>query len=98
MAFVDNKPVAFKLGYELDKARFYSWLGGVLPAYRGHAIARALMNLQHQWCRGQGFTSVETKTQNRWQHMLILNIKSGFIITGFEPEPEDSKILMEKKL
>nr|WP_245637769.1 hypothetical protein [Cytobacillus solani] len=32
--FEDHK--VFKIGYELDKNKFYSWLGGVDPEYRKH--------------------------------------------------------------
>lgn len=30
--------VGFKIGYELDKNKFYSWLGGVDTNYRDHGI------------------------------------------------------------
>lgn len=99
IAFVDNKPVAFKLGYEIDRGCFYSWLGGVLPEYRGLGIAKDLIDAQHTWCMDQGYQKIQTKTQNRWREMLMLNIKSGFEIVGFHSSDEGGpKILLEKKL
>ncbi len=98
-AYIENQPVGFKIGYERDQNEFYSWLGGVLPEYRGLGVARELMLTQHEWCRKQGYSKISTKTQNRFQSMLILNIKNGFEIISTDPTDKDGmKILMEKKL
>jgi ribosomal protein S18 acetylase RimI-like enzyme len=98
-AYIEDQPVGFKIGYERTQHEFYSWLGGVRPEYRGLGIAEDLMAAQHKWCREQGYSRIGTKTQNRFQAMLILNIKNGFKIIGTEPTDKDGiKILMEKKL
>jgi len=98
-AYIENQPVGFKIGYERDQKEFYSWLGGVLPEYRGLGIARELMVVQHEWCRKQGYSKISTKTQNRFQSMLILNIKFGFEICGFYMSDEGGpKIILEKCL
>lgn len=98
IARIDIQPVAFKLGYEQTGQEFYSWLGGVLPQYRGLGLAGELMRLQHQWCREQGYKKVLTKTQNQFREMLMLNIKNGFEVTGTETSDHGLKILMEKRL
>lgn len=99
IAYVEDQPVGFKIGYERDQNEFYSWLGGVLPEYRGLGIAGDLMAVQHEWCKKQGYSKVGTKTQNRFKAMLMLNIKNGFEIIGTDLEDKDGmKILMEKKL
>lgn len=72
--------VGFKIGYRESDTTFYSWLGGVLPDFRGRGIAQQLMDAQHEYCRQQGYRFVKTKTMNRWRGMLILNIKNGFDI------------------
>ncbi len=98
-AFVEDQPVAFKLGYERDPREFYSWLGGVIPDFRGLGIAADLMKRQHEWCRKQGYQKVQTKTQNRFRDMLILNIKHGFNIIGTHQSDEGGfKIVLEKLL
>lgn len=98
-AMVDGQAVAFKLGYELDQTKFYSWLGAVLPEYRGLGLGRDLMTAQHDWCRSEGYTSVQTKTQNRFREMLLLNIAFGFEIIGTHLSHEGGiKIILEKKL
>ncbi|MGE0528625.1 MAG: GNAT family N-acetyltransferase [Bdellovibrionales bacterium] len=98
-AEVEGKIVAFKLGYEEDRGSFYSWLGAVLPEYRGLGIASALMTHQHEWCRAQGYTTVRTKTQNRFREMLLLNLKFGFEIIGTHSCANDGpKIILEKRI
>ncbi|WP_313798984.1 GNAT family N-acetyltransferase [Cytobacillus sp.] len=94
-----EKVVGFKMGYELDKNTFYSWLGGVDPDYRKHGIASMLMEQQHQYAREQGYKMVQTKTMNKWRNMLILNIKNGFdVIDTYTDEHGRHKIVLEKKL
>ncbi len=99
IASIDDQPVGFKLGYELDQWCFYSWLGGVMPAYRGLGIAADLIQAQQDWCRAQGYRKIQTKTQNRWKSMLLLNIKMGFEIIGYHSSDEGGpKIVLEKTL
>ncbi|MGE3758794.1 MAG: GNAT family N-acetyltransferase, partial [Pseudobdellovibrionaceae bacterium] len=99
IASIDDKAVGFKLGYELDNTCFYSWLGAVLPEYRKLGIAKSLMETQHEWCKAQGYRRVQTKTQNRFKEMFILNLKSGFEVIGQHLSDEGGpKIILEKKL
>lgn len=99
MASIENTPVAFKLGYEMSEIQFYSWLGGVIPEYRGLGIASDLMKLQHDWCKKKGYGKIQTKTQNRFRHMLLLNIRFGFDVVGFHASDEGGpKIVLEKKI
>jgi len=99
LARVDDQVVGFKLGYELDGQKFYSWLGGVTPELRGLGIASALMKCQHDWCRRQGYKRIHTKTQNRFREMLILNLKHGFEISGCHNSKESGfKVVLEKRL
>ncbi|MEQ1879005.1 MAG: GNAT family N-acetyltransferase [Bdellovibrionia bacterium] len=98
-AELEGRLIGYKLGWEEDKWRFYSWLGGVLPEYRGLGIATSLMSAQHDWCRKQGYHKVSTKTQNRFREMLILNLKSGFQVIGTHESSDGGlKIVMEKDL
>lgn len=99
MAEVESRIVGFKLGYELNGDIFYSWMGGVLPEYRGLGIAADLMQAQHVWCAQQGYHKVQTKSQNRFREMMILNLKHGFdVIDTQESAAGGLKVLLEKKL
>ncbi|KYG63783.1 hypothetical protein AZI86_13245 [Bdellovibrio bacteriovorus] len=99
VATVDGKLAGFKLGYELSGEIFYSWLGGVLPEYRGVGIASELIKTQHQWCLKQGYQILQTKTQNHFREMFILNLKHGFEVIGTEnSSTKGLKIILQKRL
>lgn len=99
IGYIDNQAVAFKLGYENDKTEFYSWLGAVIPDYRGLGFASQLMTTQHLWCKQQGYKRILTKTQNRFRDMLILNLRHGFDVIGtHESQDKGLKIILQKNL
>lgn len=99
VAIKGTKVIGYKIGYELDNDKFYSWLGGVDKNYRNYGVASKLMEKQHQYLKENGFSIVQTKTKNKWRNMLILNIKSGFDVIGtYTDEKGEPKIILEKKL
>lgn len=100
IAYFEQTPVGFKIGYKISNGLFYSWLGGVLPEYRSLGVGQALMTDQHEWCLKSGFFKIQTKTKNSFKEMLILNLKSGFSVIEILPQESgaESKILLEKTL
>ncbi|MCP8616188.1 GNAT family N-acetyltransferase [Salirhabdus salicampi] len=96
----DNKKViGYKIGYEIDRNKFYSWLGGVDTNYRKYGVASMLMKKQHQYLKDKGYNVVQTKTMNKWRSMLVLNIKNGFdVIDTYIDEKGLHKIVLEKNL
>ncbi|WP_338870876.1 GNAT family N-acetyltransferase [Spirosoma sp. SC4-14] len=96
---IDNQQiVGCKLGYERKPGQFYSWLGCVQPALRGHGIAGELMRQQHEWCRQRSYHTIRTETYNQWRTMLILNLRFGFNIIGTVQGKHGLTIVLEKKL
>ena len=95
---VETQIVGFKLGYEISPEVFYSWIGGVHPEWRGLGLASDLMQTQHDWCRREGYKFVQTKSQNRFREMLILNLRRGFHIVATEGEGAELKVWLEKSL
>lgn len=96
-----QRPVGFKVGYEkYHDGSFYSWMGGILPAYRHLGIAKALATYQETWAKKAGYKSIKMKTRNRLKPMLIFSIKNGFDIVAIEPRPllAEYRILLEKKI
>jgi ribosomal protein S18 acetylase RimI-like enzyme len=93
-------PVGFKLGYALNATEFYSWLGGVDPAYRKHGVAQALMDRQEAMAAAAGFTIIRVRSMNRFPGMLRLLLANGYIIDGYQAKcgPDDAKILFTKSL
>lgn len=99
LAYVENKPVGFKFGYQHNDDTFYSWRGGVVSEFRGLGIAKALMDSQHEWCKKQGFKRVQTKSKNKWRDMILLNLVNGFDIIGSTiDDKSELEIILEKLL
>ncbi|WP_147803917.1 GNAT family N-acetyltransferase [Alkalicoccus halolimnae] len=99
IAMREAKVIGYKAGYEMDKDKFYSWLGGVDAVYRNRGIASALMEKQHEYLKQSGYHIVQTKTKNKWRNMLLLNIKHGFeAVETYYNERGVHKIVLEKKL
>jgi predicted GNAT superfamily acetyltransferase len=100
-ACVDDRPIGFKVGYDKESdGSFYSWMGGVSPAYRQQQVAKQLALTQEKWARENGFTSIRFKTRNRHKAMLVFALKNQFQIITVEPREtiEEYRILLEKRL
>lgn len=83
LAYVDQKIVGFKFGFEKSRHKFSSSLGGVLPTYRGYGIASHMMSLQHDYCfKKMKYRQIETHSANKFKNMMMLNLKFGFDIIG----------------
>jgi len=100
VAYIDNEPVAYKLGYALDSNTFYSWLGAVAPKCRGQGIAQALLNAQEAWVKANNYRTIKVKSMNRFPAMLSMLIKNDYAIAGYEDRdsPQTSKILFTKDI
>lgn len=99
LARAGEEPIGFKVGYERS-GFFYSWMGGVLPAWRGQGVADALADAQEEWARRQGFDRIRLKTRNRHRAMILLAVRRGFSILSVEAQKtvDEYRIWMEKQL
>lgn len=84
LAELDTEPVGFKLGFELSRGVFTSWLGGTLPSHHRQGIATAMLRAQHAWVARNGYHTLLTESANRFRGMVILNLLEGFEIVGTE--------------
>lgn len=101
VAYVADQPAGFKVGYATPEF-FYSWVGGVLPAYRGQGLARALANEMERLIVGR-HQKLRMKTRNRYKTMLQFAIGNGFNIIQILPARTghpvmDIRIVLEKKI
>lgn len=91
--------IGYKLGYAMSQDVFYSWLGGIHPAYRKRGIASLLIQTQHEWCAKNGFRLIRTKTLQSNAIMYALNRKFGFHVIGNDcTSPLGIKLLYSKHL
>lgn len=101
VAFENDMPVGFKMGYQKDgENTFYSWLGGVLPQFRKNGIASKLAKEQEKILKENGFQTLEFKTRNYLKPMLIFGLKNGFnIVEVIKKETESNhRIVLRKTL
>ncbi|ALB70000.1 GNAT family N-acetyltransferase [Cronobacter muytjensii] len=100
VAYDEAQPVGFKLGYETAPGEFYSWLGGVVSAYRRDGVAQRLLETQERWAQENGYRRLRVKTRNRFRAMLMLLIRNGYQIIELEKKGEaaDYRLLLEKSL
>lgn len=88
VAYEAEQAVGFKVGYEREKGSFYSWMGGVLPAYQRQGIARQLAEAQEAWVQAQGYPFITFKTLNRHRAMLHFALNNGFNIMAVDAREE----------
>lgn len=98
LASEGTEPVGFKAGYAITEAKYYSWIGGVLPERRRAGIAAEMMELQHDWLSGRGYSVVETATRQDNRAMAAVNLKHGFEIAGLRRNRDNTQILFLKYL
>ena len=99
IVFVGEEVAGFKMGYEVEKGVYYSWLGGVDPSFQKQGIAKQLMIAQHEQLKKLGYHTVRTYSRNERRAMLLLNIKCGFnVIDTFIDDKGRHKIRLEKQL
>ena len=99
IAFKEQEPIGFKLGYKYDENTMYSWVGGVLESYRKQGVAKQLSKFQEQWAKNKGYLKLRTKSMNRFKPMLILNLKNGFDIKQvYTNNSGQTKIIFEKDI
>ena len=100
VAFQDDRPCGYKIGFEYSSNTFFSWSGGVLPDCRKCGLGSALIAKQHQAAKELGYSYMRTHTKNKYREMLILNLKAGFEVTGVYKSLQETHhgIILEKAL
>ncbi|HRK27506.1 MAG TPA: GNAT family N-acetyltransferase [Chitinophagales bacterium] len=101
IAWVNDEPAGFKLGYRRwGKLTLYSWLGGVLPQYRRLGIAKLLANEQEAWARTKGYKRIIFKSRNRFTNMLLFALNNGFNFIKVEKADmlADYRLYLQKSL
>jgi ribosomal protein S18 acetylase RimI-like enzyme len=97
LAMRDGTTVGFKFGYRREPDLFYSWLGGVDASARKLGIASELMKRQHADLADAGYRFVATRTRAANNAMLILNLKQGFQIAGYEIDQDQKAVVWQRK-
>ncbi|MCF7798176.1 MAG: GNAT family N-acetyltransferase [Lentisphaeria bacterium] len=95
----EKRPVGFKLAYAGSRpSHFHSWLGGVVPQYRRRGIAFRMLQMQEEWARSAGFTTIGFNTFHRFPEMQALGRKAGYALVKSTVEKGEAKLWFEKRL
>jgi ribosomal protein S18 acetylase RimI-like enzyme len=102
VAFVEGKPVGFKIGRGRGGRRrvYLSRLGGVLAEYRGRGIAGALARHQLRAAAGMGYPAVRCHTKHDNVPMIRLGLRMGFTINGmlFHEQRKLALVVLERQI
>ena len=101
LAYVEGEIAGYKLGYELDKCIFYSWVGGVAQDFRNMGIAEMLLESQESWSQKKHYQTLQVKTKNSFTAMLSMLIKHKYQIMNINnqhPQVSQYKMLLSKSL
>jgi GNAT superfamily N-acetyltransferase len=101
LAYVDEKPVGFKIGYRESRFVFYSAKGGVMPEVRRMGVARRMLYYMMSRARQKGYVRFSYDTfPNRNPGMTVLGLKEGFRVVkaDFNSVYKDYRLRFEKKL
>lgn len=101
IAWIDDEPAGFKVGYRENRFAFYSAKGGVLPEYRRHGLARQMLIYMMEAARERGYARFTYDTfPNRDRGMTILGLNEGFRVVkaDFNKTYRDWRLRMEKAL
>jgi len=95
VAWSDETPVGFKLGYRLDDETFYSAKGGVREEYRRNGIARALLHALLAAATERGYERFVYDTfPNKHPGMTVMGLDEGFTVVraGYSPRYQDYRL------
>ncbi len=92
--------LGFKLGYALNPVTFYSWVGGVIPDFRGMGVALKLLEYQEAWARQQGYKVIQVKSREQFSAMRAMLSKHHYecLSTQTDDETGDMRYLFRKQL
>jgi predicted GNAT superfamily acetyltransferase len=91
IAYDDGAAAGFKVGYDRYRdGSWYSWLGGVVPAFRGRGIANALLEYQEAWARSAGYRRIYVKTRNRFGAMRAILASTGYQMVAVDLPPSET--------
>ncbi len=99
VAYIDGVSAGYKVGYDrYHDGSFYSWVGGVLPQFRGLKLANALADEQETWATAQGYDRIVLKTRPTFENMIAFAQKRGFALVNVDTTEHGEFLVLEKRL
>jgi len=100
VAYVDNEPIGCGAIKAFDAERMEVKRMYVVPKYRGHGYASAILAALEQWTLELGYSSCVLETGDKMPEAIAVYNKSGYhIIPNYGPYKDiESSICFEKML
>lgn len=100
IAYENEKPIGFKVGYAINENTFYSWVGGVLPKHRRKHVGQLLLEKQEHLVKEKGYSNIQVKSKNIFPNMLRFLIANNYFIIDYIDDKNilENKIVFEKTL
>lgn len=101
VAYWNDTPVGYKVGYGEDRRTFYSAKGGVLDGFRRRGIALKMLYRMEEEARTMGYRRFAFDTfPNMHKGMTILGLSEGYNVkaAGYNAAYRDFRLRFEKAL
>lgn len=101
IASIDNVPCGYLVAFEFYLSNvFFNWSTGVASSFRKRGVGTKLLNELDKVARELGYSCLRTHTKNKYRDMLVLNIKSGWQVSGTYKLLQESQlgIILEKNV
>jgi len=100
VAKLDDQPVGFFLGFELNPETFYAWHYGILPDAQRLGIGSQLLEAAQSWAESHGYESIRLECHNSHRPMLHMAVDLGYDVVGlrWDQDRGDNLIIFEKNL
>jgi GNAT superfamily N-acetyltransferase len=79
-----GKPIGWHMGEAEDFQTFYMRNTGILPEYQGRGLYRAFLKAFSAYLGELGYERISSQHKPTNKSILILKLKQGFVIGGFE--------------
>jgi len=100
VAELEQQPVGFVVGFEVNPTTYLSWLCGVIPDARRAGVATQLIQAQLAWANENDYQIIRFECQNQHRPMLHLAISEGYDVVGIRCETASMAniVIFEKDL
>ncbi len=100
VAFLDDRPAGFLVGFELMPTTYFCWLCGVLPDFRRLAIATQMMKALAAWVGENDYSIIRFECRNQHRPMLHVAISEGYDLVGirYDTATGNNVVIFEKEL
>ncbi|OZC03359.1 GNAT family N-acetyltransferase [Rubricoccus marinus] len=101
VAYHEQTPIGFKVGYGESEPTFYSAKGAILEPYRRRGVARQLLARLMDEARAMDYRRFAYDTfPNKHPGMTVMGLAEGFKVTaaGYNAAYRDYRIRFEKRL